>query len=150
MTNVKQLFKAIGLTLALTLVAVNLHNAFLLIDYRAKSGETKVEVVVENGDSGLVIANKLYKAGVVKTSKAFYRAALSQKRSSGISPGIHSIDKKISANSALDQLLDKKRNRGLFGFAEGLRAYEIIAILEKSELVSLFLTSRYRWRVVIR
>lgn len=135
MTNVKQLSKAIGLTLALTLVAVNLHNAFLLIDYRAKSGETKVEVVVENGDSGLVIANKLYKAGVVKTSKAFYRAALSQKRSSGISPGIHSIDEKIAANSALDQLLDKKRNRGLLGFAEGLRAYEIIGILEKSDLL---------------
>jgi UPF0755 protein len=136
MTNIKQLFKAIGLCLALTLVAVNLHNTFFLIDYRAKSSTEKVEVIIENGDSGLVIANKLYEAGVVKTAKIFYRIALSQKRSNGISPGVHSIDTKISANSAMDQLLDGKRNRGLLGFAEGLRVYEVLAILEKSDLLT--------------
>ena len=132
----KQLLKAISAGLLFTFIAVNLHNAFLLIDYRAKSNETKVEVVVNNGDNGLVIAQSLYEAGVVKTVKSFYRVALSQKRSTGISPGIHTIDAKISAKSALDQLLDPKRNRGLIGFAEGLRAYEVLSILEKSDLLT--------------
>ena len=128
----KQLLKAVAYSLIFTIIAVNIHNAFLLIDYRATSNPTKVEVVINNGDNGLVIAQSLYKAGVVKTAKAFYRVALSQKRSTGISPGIHTIDIKISAKSALDQLLDTKRNKGVLGFAEGLRAYEVVSILDNS------------------
>lgn len=131
----KQLIKALIFSLILTFGAINTHNAFLLIDYRAKSNSKKVEVTVNNGDTGLEIARKLYEAGVVKTSKAFYRQALADKRSNGISPGIHSLDIKISAESALDQLLDSERNRGLLRFAEGLRAYEVISILDKSELL---------------
>ena len=118
-----------------TVVAISTHNTFLLIDYRASSNDEKVDVVIENGDYGLEIAKKLEAAGVVKTAKAFYRAALAQKRSESIPPGIHNIDIGISANSAIDQLLDKKRNRGLISFIEGLRSYEILDILEKSDLL---------------
>jgi UPF0755 protein len=131
----KQLIKALIFSLIFTFAAVNTHNAFFLIDYRSKSNSEKVEVTVNNGDTGLEIARKLYEAGVVKTSKAFYRQALADKRSNGISPGIHSLDIKISAESALNQLLDSERNRGLLRFAEGLRAYEVISILDKSELL---------------
>lgn len=131
----KQIIKALIFSLIFTFAAVNIHNAFLLIDYRSKSNSEKVEVTVNNGDTGLEIARKLYEAGVVKTSKAFYRQALADKRSNGISPGIHSLDKKISAESALNQLLDSERNRGLLRFAEGLRAYEVISLLDKSELL---------------
>ena len=131
----KRIISGIAAGLMVTVLAVNIHNAFLLIDYRAKSGSDQVEVTVNNGDSGLEIAKKLYEAGVVKTSKAFYRVALVDKRSTGISPGIHSLDKNVSAKSALDQLLDTKRNRGLLRFVEGLRAYEVISILNKSPLL---------------
>ena len=131
----KQIIKALIFSLIFTFIAINTHNAFLLIDYRSKSGLEKVEVIVNNGDTGLEIARKLYEAGVVKTSKAFYRQALADKRSNGISPGIHSVDKKISAEAALNQLLDTERNRGLLRFAEGLRAYEVISILDKSALL---------------
>lgn len=132
----KQFLKATVIGLLVTLLAVNIHNAYLLIDYRATSNNTKVEVIVNSGDNGLEIARNLYKAGVVKTAKAFYRVALANKKSTGISPGIHTIDAKISAKSALDQLLDPKRNRGLITFAEGLRKYEVLSILENSDLLS--------------
>lgn len=126
----------ISLSLILfTLSAVQVHNAFLLIDYRATSNASKVDVIVENGDTGLQIAEKLEAAGVVKTAKAFYRAALSQKRAEGIAPGVHQIDLKISSNAAIEQMLDRKRNRGLIGFVEGLRAYEVIQKLEATELL---------------
>lgn len=126
----------ISLSLILfTLSAVQAHNAFLLIDYRATSNASKVDVIVENGDTGLQIAEKLEEAGVVKTAKAFYRAALSQKRAEGIAPGVHQIDLKISSNAAIEQMLDRKRNRGLIGFVEGLRAYEVIQKLEATELL---------------
>lgn len=131
----KQIIKALIFSSIFTFIAINTHNAFLLIDYRSKSGSEKVEVIVNNGDTGLEIARKLYEAGVVKTSKAFYREALADKRSNGISPGIHSLDKKISAEAALNQLLDTERNRGLLRFVEGLRAYEVISILDKSALL---------------
>ena len=135
----KQVLKAIVFSIIFTFAAINIHNAFLLIDYRAKSSTTTVEVLINNGDNGFVIAQALHKAGVVKTVKSFYRVALSEKRSTGISPGIHTIDTKISADSALDQLLDPKRNKGVLGFAEGLRAYEVINILNNSK----FLTGSY-------
>ena len=132
----KQLFKAIIACLIVTLIAVNIHNAFLLIDYRADKNSQKVEVVINDGDYGVLIAKKLYEAGVVKSVKSFYRVAIANKKSTGISPGLHTIDRKISAKSALAQLLDPTRNRGLIRFAEGLRAYEIIGILNNSALLS--------------
>ena len=95
-----------------------------------------MEILIESGDTGTKIAEKLYNSGVIKASKVFYKIAINQKRSNSISPGIHEIDLKISAKAALDQLLDPKRNRGVFGFIEGLRKNEIFDMLKKSNLVS--------------
>ena len=131
----RSLIKPIAISIILTGLFVNLHNAFFLIDYRAKENIEKIDVVINSGDTGLEISRKLFEQGVVKTSKAFYRVALNEKRSAGISPGVHNLDRKISAHAALDQLLDKSRNRGILGFAEGLRAYEIVGILDKSNLL---------------
>lgn len=131
----KKFIAVISSLMLFTLLAVSVHNAFLLIDYRASSNENKVDVIIENGDTGFEIAGKLEAAGVVKTAKAFYRAALSQKRSASIAPGVHQIDLKISSNAAIDQLLDRKRNRALLGFVEGMRAYEIFQKLESSDLL---------------
>jgi len=100
------------------------------------SAVDKVEILIEPGDSGSEIAQKLRIAGVIKAEKVFYKIAINDKRSKSITPGIHEIDLKISAISALEQLLDPKRNRGLFGFVEGLRKNEILDLLVKSNLVS--------------
>jgi UPF0755 protein len=129
----------IGLLAALiifTFIANTIHSKFLLNDYLSTTTTSQVEIVIEDGDTGTQIAQKLKKAGVIKASKVFYKVAINDKRSNSISPGIHEIDIKISARSALDQLLDPKRNRALFGFIEGLRTAEVIDLLEKSNLVS--------------
>jgi len=122
--------------LVFTLGANSFHNAFLLNDYLDSTSNQKVDILIEPGDTGTKIAEKLYKSGVIKASKVFYKIAINQKRSNSISPGIHEIDLKISAKAALDQLLDPKRNRGVFGFIEGLRKNEIFDLLKKSKLVS--------------
>jgi len=114
----------------------SIHNTFLLNDYLETSSSQKVDILIESGDTGTQIAEKLYKSGVIKASKVFYKLAINEKRSNSISPGIHEIDLKISAKAALDQLLDPKRNRGVFGFIEGLRKNEIFDMLKKSNLVS--------------
>jgi UPF0755 protein len=132
----KRLIAAVSVGLVLTLLSVSIHNAFLLNDYKNTSAVDKVEILIEPGDSGSEIAQKLRMAGVIKAEKVFYKIAINDKRSKSITPGIHEIDFKISAISALEQLLDPKRNRGLFGFVEGLRKNEILDLLAKSNLVS--------------
>ena len=122
--------------LVFTLGANSFHNAFLLNDYLDSSSNQKIDILIEPGDTGTEIAEKLYRSGVIKAGKVFYKLAINEKRSNSISPGIHEIDLKISAKAALDQLLDPKRNRGVFGFIEGLRKNEIFDLLKKSKLVS--------------
>ena len=131
----KYIAPLVGL-LVFTLVANSIHNTFLLNDYLATSSNQKTDILIEAGDTGSQIAEKLYESGVIKASKVFYKLAINDRRSNSISPGIHEIDLKISANAALDQLLDSKRNRGVFGFIEGLRKNEIFDLLKKSNLVS--------------
>ena len=96
----------------------------------------KTKVLIESGDTGTDIAKKLYQSGVIKVTKVFIKIAINQKKSNSISPGVHEIDLKISAQSALDQLLDPIRKLGVFGFVEGLRKTEILTLLEKSNLVT--------------
>lgn len=132
----KKLLSALAVGLIFTLIAISLHNAFLLNDYRTVSSESKVEILIEPGDTGVKIAQKLKQAGVIKAEKVFYKIAINDKRANGISPGLHELDIGISAQSALEQLLDPKRNRGLFGFVEGLRKNEIFELLTKSNLVT--------------
>lgn len=132
----KKLISALGVGLIFTLLSVSIHNAFLLNDYKNTTAVDKVEILIEPGDSGSEIAQKLQKAGVIKAEKVFYKIAINDKRSKSITPGIHEIDLEISASAALDQLLDPKRNRGLFGFIEGLRKSEVLELLAKSKLVS--------------
>lgn len=127
---------ALGFGVAFTLISVSLHNAFLLNDYKSTSAVNKVDILIEPGDSGSKIAQKLHQSGVIKAEKVFYKIAINDKRSKSISAGIHEIDLQISASAALEQLLDPKRNRGLFGFSEGLRKNEVFELLAKSKLVS--------------
>lgn len=131
----KRLFFALIGGLVFSIVAVNVHNTFFLSDYLALNSSKKVQILIEPGDSGQVIANKLYEFGVIKASKVFYKIAINDKRSKSISPGIHDLDQEISARAAFEQLLDPKRNRGSFGFVEGLRKNEVLELLYKSKLV---------------
>ena len=121
------------------------HNTFLLNDFQATTSNIKVDVLVEPGDTGFEIARKLKELGVIKTEKVFNKIAINNKQSMSISPGLHKLDQAISAQSAFEQLLDSKRNQGLFGFAEGLRKTEIFDLLKKSKLV----TGSYSGKTVI-
>jgi len=66
--------------LVFSISAVLVHNTFLLNDYRAETSVQKVEILIEPGDSGTEIAQKLYESGVIKASKVFYKIAINEKR----------------------------------------------------------------------
>lgn len=74
-------------------------------DY-AGPGTGSVEVVVEQGDSGSVIGQKLVDADVVKTLSAFNRALDANKASSSIRPGTYTLKTQMTASDAVAALLD--------------------------------------------
>lgn len=69
-------------------------------------GSGSVEVVVEQGDSGGAIGQKLVGAGVVRTAAAFNRALDANKASGSIRPGTYTLKTQMAASDAVAALLD--------------------------------------------
>jgi UPF0755 protein len=86
----------------------------------------EVTLDIPTGASGSDIARLLFENGVVKSSDAFFRVAVGDKRSEKIAPGAHRLSQKISAAQALEQLLDPKRIPNLIRVAEGAWKSEVI------------------------
>jgi UPF0755 protein len=89
------------------------------------------EVVIDipAGSAGSAIAKLLFDNGVVKSSEAFFRVAVGDKRSEEIAPGNHRLTKEISAQQALEQLLDPERIPNLVRVYEGNWKSEIAKAL---------------------
>lgn len=106
-------------------------------DY-AGQGTGTVLIEVTSGANGMVISNALAKAGVVKSSEAFYRLSLVDKRAQAIQPGFYNLRKHMSAEAALTALADKaNRVEGRVVVPEGARVPEIVAAIVKgSEIKS--------------
>jgi UPF0755 protein len=96
------------------------------------STEELVEINVEEGATGSAIAKKLLAAGVVESSQSFFRLAISDSRATRIAPGVHLLNREISAAQALDQLLDASRMPNLIRVFEGAWNTEVFAMLEKN------------------
>lgn len=84
-----------------------------------------VAVDIHAGESGASIGVDLARLGVVKSSAAFFRLAVSDPRAGSIAPGVHMIDKNICATEALTQLLDTERISNLLAVPEGAWNSEI-------------------------
>lgn len=91
------------------------------------NGTGSVTVVVPAGASGQEIAQILADADVVKSAQVFYAEEVGDRRSAGIQPGAYSLRHKMSANSALDALLDSKnRLEAKVVVPEGFRVGQIV------------------------
>lgn len=96
------------------------------------TGQSEVTISIASGQSGSAIAQALADQGVVKSSEAFFRVAVSDARSASIAPGNHRIDKEICAKEALDQLLDSTRITNLLAINDGEWISEIKLKMEKA------------------
>ena len=74
-------------------------------DYKGE-GEGEVTVTIPEGASGADIGDILQSKGVVASGKAFTNAAKNNPKGTTIQPGTYKLKKKMSANSALQALLD--------------------------------------------
>lgn len=93
----------------------------------AKASEVVIDI--PSGSSGSEIAQLLFEAKVIKSSEAFFRAAVADPRSEKIAPGSHRLTVKISAVQALDQLLDPTRIPNLIKIFEGGWKREVVQSL---------------------
>ena len=93
------------------------------------SGAAEVIIDIPAGSAGSAIAKLLFDNGVVKSSEAFFRVAVGEKRSEKIAPGNHRLTKEISAQQALEQLLDPERIPNLVRVYEGNWKSEIAKAL---------------------
>ena len=96
-------------------------------------GSPGPEVIVEvmPGETGSQIAEKLQSKGVAKSSLAFFRVAVADKRSARIAPGEHRLETQIPARLALEQLLDPKRIPNLITVRDGERVSEIVETIQE-------------------
>jgi len=95
------------------------------------SGAVEVVIDIPAGSSGSAIARLLFENEIVKSSEAFFRVAVGDKRSERIAPGNHRLTKEISALQALEQLLDPERIPNLVRVYEGNWKSEIAKGLVK-------------------
>lgn len=91
--------------------------------------QSEVVLDIPNGSSGSEIAQLLFDNGVIKSSEAFFRVAVGDKRSEKIAPGNHRISQNISAQQALEQLLDANRIPNLIRIYEGGWKSEVVTAL---------------------
>jgi UPF0755 protein len=96
------------------------------------SGTGQVVVQIQPGDSAGDIGATLLAKEVVKSVRAFTRAAGDDSRSRGLQPGYYMLRLHMSAKSALALLLDpKSRVRGRVTLPEGIPLSTVIARLVK-------------------
>jgi UPF0755 protein len=93
------------------------------------TGTAEASIVIAQGDNGDIIATKLLEAGVIKSYDAFYPLIL--KQNPVFFPGVYALKEQMSAQAALDALLDpanKLENMALIGEGADLtQAFEVLS-----------------------
>jgi UPF0755 protein len=115
-----------------------LDKMFSAPDYTGE-GTTAVRVEIIAGQSSKAIAATLEKSGVVKSARAFERAARDDTRSKSIQAATYTLRKEMSAKAALALLLDPAKSILVtrVTFATGRTKKEVAATLQASKAAKL-------------
>lgn len=115
-----------------------LNDLFSAPDYAGR-GTGAVTVAISKGQTAESIAETLHKADVVKSAKAFERAARDDSRSRSIQAGTYQLRKQMSATAALAMLLDPRSSIVVrrVSVPSGNTVKEAAAIIQASKAVKL-------------
>jgi UPF0755 protein len=105
-------------------------------DFSAKEPGKEIEFLVQDGELGSSIAQKLEKQGVVKSATKFIEEFNNDPKAAGISPGSHSIQTRIPAKTAIEQLLDPKRMKNALVVREGSTLASVLSLLKANENIA--------------
>jgi UPF0755 protein len=93
-------------------------------DYAGEGNGEKVTVTIPKGAGGATIGQELKRQGVVKSVDAFVSAQQSNPDGKSIQDGVYTLQKEMSAASAVQMLLDPKSRSNLI-IGEGWRNVQI-------------------------
>ncbi|MFD5271068.1 endolytic transglycosylase MltG [Streptomyces sp. NPDC058335] len=99
-------------------------------DYAGDGNGDQVTVVIPKGAGGYVIGQKLKEAGVVESVDAFVSAQQSNPDGETIQDGVYTLQKQMSAASAVELMLSPKSRSNLI-IAEGSRNTAIYTLIDK-------------------
>jgi len=92
----------------------------------------EVLITIKSGEAGSSVGVSLARAGVVKSSEAYFRLAVADSRAAKVAPGTHRLQKNLCAQQALLQLLDSRRITGLINISEGMWVSEVLPQMYRS------------------
>ncbi|MEU9333448.1 endolytic transglycosylase MltG [Streptomyces sp. NPDC048290] len=99
-------------------------------DFAGAGNGEQVTVTIPEGAGGYVIGQELKKAGVVKSVDAFVAAQQSNPDGKSIQDGVYTLQREMSADSALKLMLSPESRSNLI-IAEGKRNAEIYTLIDK-------------------
>ncbi|MCZ9337609.1 endolytic transglycosylase MltG, partial [Streptomyces sp. TRM76130] len=99
-------------------------------DYAGDGNGTKVTVTVPKGAGGSAIAQELKRKGVVKSVDAFVAALQSNPNAKGIQDGVYTLEKEMSAESAVTLMLSPESRNTLI-IAEGKRSAAVYELIDE-------------------
>ncbi|MEU6540128.1 endolytic transglycosylase MltG [Streptomyces sp. NPDC047000] len=99
-------------------------------DYAGSGNGQLVTVVIDKGSFGSTIGQKLKEAGVVKSVDAFVTAQNKNPSGKTIQDGVYTLQKEMSAASAVELMLSPKSKDNLV-VAEGRRNAAVYALIDK-------------------
>lgn len=99
-------------------------------DFAGDGNGEQVTVVIPKGAGGYVIGQKLKAAGVVQSVDAFVSAQNSNPNGKSIQDGVYTLEKQMSAASAVELMLSPKSRDNLI-IAEGSRNTAVYTLIDK-------------------
>ncbi|WP_282088855.1 endolytic transglycosylase MltG [Streptomyces tendae] len=99
-------------------------------DYAGDGNGEQVTVTIPKGAGGSTIGQELKRQGVVKSVDAFISAQQSNPRGKSIQDGVYTLQKEMSADSAVELLLSPKSRSNLI-IAEGKRNADVYKLIDK-------------------
>ncbi|KFG76541.1 membrane protein [Streptomyces mutabilis] len=99
-------------------------------DYAGDGNGEQVTVTIPKGAGGSTIGQELKRQGVVKSVDAFIAAQQSNPRGKSIQDGVYTLQKEMSAESAVELLLSPKSRSNLI-VAEGRRNVDVYKAIDK-------------------
>ncbi|MFJ4524266.1 endolytic transglycosylase MltG [Streptomyces sp. NPDC088810] len=110
-------------------------------DYAGDGNGEQVTVEIPKGAGGWEIGQKLKDAGVVESAAAFVSALQANPDGKSLQDGVYTLEKEMSAASAVDLMLSPKSRSNLI-IAEGLRNTAVYALIDKRLGVATGTTAR--------
>lgn len=100
-------------------------------DYAGDGNGEKVTVTIPKGAGGSTIGQELKRQGVVKSVDAFIAAQEGNARGKTIQDGVYTLQKEMSAKSAIELLLSPESRSSLI-ISEGRRNADVYKLIDKS------------------